>query len=128
MRWCKAQYLIVSYNSDTCSQGRKERDTCREGSVVTDPRRIKLFLRDVTEIFEKLLPTFTEEPRFVSTAPVELCDKQRDRVQRNSVVPMILDLVKVGSFPIPPHGVSEVAQKLNDLLRRGQSRSAQRRA
>ena len=39
---------------------------------VTHPRRIELLLRDVTEVFEKLLPTFAEEPRFVPAAPREV--------------------------------------------------------
>jgi len=40
------------------------------GDGVTHPRRIELFLRNVTEIFEELFPTFAEEPRFVPTAPI----------------------------------------------------------
>jgi hypothetical protein len=40
------------------------------GDDVTHPRRIKLFLRDITEVFEELLPTFAEEPRLVTTTPM----------------------------------------------------------
>jgi hypothetical protein len=69
VRWCKAQYLIVSYSSDTWERKGKE-TTGDGGDGIAYPRRVELLLRDVTEVFEKLLPTFTEEPRFVPTAPL----------------------------------------------------------
>ena len=98
-----------------------------EGDDVTHPRRIELLLRDVTEVFEKLLPKFTEEPRFVPTAPMEVCDKPRGREGSNFVVPMALDLFEIKNFPVPPHDIAEVAQKLDDLLKRRISLAAQRK-
>ena len=43
-----------------------------EGDDVTHPRRIKFLLRDVTEVFKKLLPVFAKKPRFVPAAPREV--------------------------------------------------------
>jgi len=50
--------------------GESENDAEIEGDDVTHPRRIEPFLRNITEVREKFLPTFAEEPRFVPAAPI----------------------------------------------------------
>jgi hypothetical protein len=51
-------------------KSRKSEGADVEQPDITNPGGIKLFLRDVTEVFEELLPTFAEEPRFVTAAPI----------------------------------------------------------
>lgn len=47
-----------------------------------------------------------------------LYDQPRVKAQDGSFVPMVLDLLKIKDFPVPPHDIAEVAQKLDNLLRR----------
>lgn len=35
-----------------------------------DSRRIELFLLDITKVLEELLPSLTEKPGFILTAPI----------------------------------------------------------
>ena len=43
------------------------------------------------------------------------------------MVPMVLDLFEIKCFPVPPHGVAEVIQKLDHLLGYRISPAAQRK-
>jgi len=40
--------------------------------IITYPRWIELLLLNVTEIFEQLFPSLTEEPRLVATTPADV--------------------------------------------------------
>ena len=41
---------------------------------------------------------------------------RRVRAQGDTLVPMVLDLFEIKGFPVLPHDIAEVAQKLDNLL------------
>jgi hypothetical protein len=55
---------------------------------LTDSRRIKFLLLDVAEVLKELLPTLTEEPRLVTTAPGQtlvVIDENGETIARTTV-------------------------------------------
>jgi hypothetical protein len=65
----------------------------------THSGRVKLFLFDVAEIFEELLPSFTEKPGLVPTAP------------------SLLNLLSIHGLETVSHDFSESRQQFDDLLK-----------
>ena len=60
--------MIVSYSSDTYPRSTLV-NKGQEKIYFTDAGRVELALFHVAKIFEQFFPSFTEEPRLVTTTP-----------------------------------------------------------